>query len=236
MINRNNERITKPSFVPKFSDPDIIKAIVSPDFWRHVFLGEKKAVWLFFMALVNLKMEMFISPLRMCLRYNHGRRTIGVTITLMSMLMMMAFNTDYLIGALATFFPLVAPIVPFFMDGEELGQAVFVEIRSGYLMVFWMGHGLLSSVHLVRVYRGWGEPASPTGRGSSLLYHLVFKYLKMPEHVVQRLVEPLLVGITGYVLVSTGVDFTLGLFLIIAAACLFVQEGLDAVMKFSIAQ
>ena len=233
MINRNTEREVRPSFIPKFSDPDIIKAVLSSDFWRHVFLGERKALWMFAKAIVLLKIEMFSSPLRMYLRYGHGRRTVGAVITLMSATMMMAFNTRHLAGALATFFPLAAPIVPFFMDGEELWYALFTGARSESLLYFWLGHLALSMIHLVRVYRRSGQAISPTGRGSSILYH-VFKHMGISEHMVQLLAEPLLVGLAGYALVRTGADFTFGLFLLIAAACLFSQEGFDAVKRFSI--
>ncbi|MCB0518512.1 MAG: hypothetical protein H6577_10040 [Lewinellaceae bacterium] len=234
MINRNTERVVKPSFLPKFSDADIFKGVVNSEFWGHVFLGEKKALWIVFKGLLSLKIEMFVSPLRMTLRYNHGRRTVGIVIILLSATMMMAFNTQSFLGALSTFVPFAAPIVPFFMSWEEISSSLFTEIRSEALMVFWMAYGALSALHLMLVYLRKDGDAPPAGRGTSWLHRLVFQHFKVAETAVQRVVEPFLVGVVGYLLIGTDTDFTFGLFLIIAAACLFVQEVFDAVMQFSI--
>lgn len=233
MINRNNDiRSAKPSFVPKFSDPDILKAVLNSEFWGHIFLGEKKAAWLFFKALALLKTEMFVSPLRMYLRHGHGRRTVGVTITLLSASMMMAFNSESALGALATFVPFIAPAVPFFMSGKELWDILFVDIRSQYLMYFWTGYVIFSTVHLVRANRGRGT--APAHRGTPFLQSLLSQ---KPDGILQVLLpflEPMIAGGIGYALMASGMDTTFGLFLVIAASCLLFQEAYDAVMKFSI--
>jgi|GEM_PF-4571493 len=232
MIYRLNENASKPSFIPKFSDPDLIKAVINPAFWSQVFLGNQKAIWDLFKGLLLLKIEMFASPLRACLRYGHGRRTVGIGITFLTVTMLMAFNTEHLVGALATFFPLVAPIAPFFMSESEISDALFVDTRSEGLMYFWMAYLSLATAHLIGVYRRKGGAVPTGGRGTSILHTLVFRHIKVSEAVVQRLVEPILVGLTGHTLMHSGMDETFGLFLMIAAACLFAQEGYDAVMKF----
>ena len=234
MINRNYGRDIKPSFVPKFSDPDLIKGILDAEFWRLVFFRDKKVVWLLFKALVSLKLERFMAPLRAVFRYNHGRRTIGVMISLMSALMMIAFNTHYAVGYLTTFFPFMAPAVPFFMTGEEIKDATFLNIRSQFLMIFWMGYLVISSLHLGRLYKGLGNIEAPTKRGKSWLQTLIFRHFKLKETIVQRFIEPFLAGMIGYVLLSTGYDFTFGLFLMIASTCLFIQEIYEAVRQFTI--
>lgn len=236
MINCNRKRVNNPSFVPKFSDPDIIKAVVNSDFWKYLFLGDKKAFWLFFKAIVNLKTEMFISPLKTVLRYGHGRRTIGIMITLLSAFMMMAFNTESVIGALATFFPFVAPAIPFLITGEELKTALFVNIRSVALMYFWLVYLVLSIVHLVWVYQGSDETLPPSIRGIPILHVLLFRYWGISPYAVRQFVEPILAAGIGYILINTDTDFTFGLFLIIAAACLFFQELVEAVKQFSLTQ
>lgn len=233
MINRNNgERTAKPSFVPKFSDPDLLKAILNSDFWQHVFLGEKKAAWLFFKALALLKSEMFASPLRAYLRHGHGRRTVGAAITFLSATMMMAFNSESALGALATFLPFTAPAVPFFLSGGELWDILFVGIRSRYLMFFWMGYLLLSTVHLIRANRDRG--ALPAHRGTPLLQYLLPQGTDGFLRALVPFLEAAITGATGYALLATGADSTFGLFLIIAASCLLFQEVFDAVMQFSI--
>jgi hypothetical protein len=237
MINRNDDRVAKPSFVPKFSDPDIIRAVLNSEIWKHLFLGEKKAAWLFFKAIVLFKMELFISPLRSVLRYGHGRRTTGIIITLMSALMMIAFNTNYVVGYLATFFPLAAPVIPFFMTSDQILAATIADIRSQYLLFFGIVYLVISIIHLVFIYKGGGTTHSiPTRRGTSLLYALLFNHLKLPEYIVQCFIEPILAISIGYVLLSSGTDFTCGLFLIIAGTCLGFQECFDGVSKFAMSR
>jgi len=234
MINRNQNRAIKPSFVPKFSDPDILKNVLNSDIWKHLFLREKKAVWIFLKAIVLLKMEMFISPVRSAFRYGHGKRIMGLFILVMSALMMIAFNTHHLAGYFATFFPLAAPVVPFFMSGEQLINAAFVDIRSVNLMYFWIGYLVVSAIHLTCIYTGFGDThKAPFKRGTSILYVLIFKHIKVSEIVVQRFIEPTIIGGLGYWLCASGVDFTFGLLLIISALCLFIQECYDAVLQFS---
>ncbi len=178
-------------------------------------------------------MEMFISPLKAVLRYAHGKRTTGIIITLMSVLMMIAFNTNNIIGYLATFFPLAAPIMPFLMTGDQIINATFFAIRSEPLLIFWMAYLVISTIHLLCIYKGVGTThLAATKRGTSILYGLLFKHFKLSEYTVEQFIEPLLAISIGYFLISSGVDFTFGLFLIIAGTCLFIQESYDAVSKF----
>lgn len=232
MINRNKDRAAGTSFLPKFSDPDVFRAATSSEFWGHVFLGDRRALWLLTKALLFLKMEMFAAPLRACLRYGHGKRTTGVFITLSACAMMAAFNAEGPIGPLAAFFPVIAPLLPFIMGGAELWEVLFVDVRSRYLMYFWMAHLALSVVHLARAANR--PSTAPAHRGTSLLHVLGLKRLGIGEGSVQLCVEPALVAVLGHALMSTGTDWTFGLFLIIAASCLLLQEVFEAVMKFSI--
>jgi len=159
---------------------------------------------------------------------------MGLFILVMSALMMIAFNTHHLAGYFATFFPLAAPVVPFFMSGEQLVNAGFVDIRSVNLMYFWIGYLVVSAFHLGCIYTSLGDThKAPVKRGTSILYTLLFKYMGVPEYIVQRFIEPIILIGLGYWLCTSGTDFTLGLFLIIGAVCLFVQECYDAVLQFS---
>lgn len=112
-------------------------------------------------------------------------------------------------------------------------NATFVDIRSQYLLYFWVAYIFIASIQLILIYSGVGKAASPTKRGTSLLYSVLLKYLKVPEYIVYRFIEPLLVGATGYVLWVMKVDFTFGIFLIVAAVCLLIQESYDAVLQFA---
>lgn len=234
MINRNRSRVKVPSFIPKFSDPDIFKSVINSDIWRHLFLGENRALWVLFKGLLFLKLEMFISPSKSFLRYNHGKRTMGIFIVIASTIMMVAFNTKNTAGYLATFFPLVAPVLPFFMSKEQILESAFVEIRSETLLYFSIAYVGISLIHLLVIYCKRGIHHLPNKRGTSILFVLIFRFLRVPEYLVQRFIEPMIVAGAGLLFIHHYDDFTLGLFLIIAAACLFFQECYDGVLKFSI--
>lgn len=233
MINRATQQTTTQSFLPKYCDTDILKSLVNSDVWQHIFLGNKQGVWLITKGLFFLKLEMFALPIRNFLRFNHGSRTIGITIIVLSTLMMIAFNTQYMVGYVATFFPFAAPIIPFFMTSDDMIIATFFAVKSNLLLKFWIGFLIVSIIHLIRIYVGWGNFDSPTKRGRSILHTLIFRHIRISEKMVKQFIEPLLVSSIGYYCLSAGVDYTLGLFLMIAAFCLFFQENYEALLNFA---
>ena len=236
MINRNNRRINTPSFVWKWSDEDVIRSVLKTELWRLILMGRPQAMWIMFRAVFNLKVEMFVAPQRAVLRVDHGQRTTGIFITIMSTIMMIGFNSNTIFGIIATALPLGSPILPFIMSGEQITQSTFTHIRSPALMVFWMVYLLISTVHLIRIYRRKKKKirgqCAPMKRGNSWLYIWIFKRLNWPEHIVQRFIEPLLVFTIGYVLTASNADLAFGIFLMIGALCLFFQEVYDGVSRY----
>jgi len=233
MSRRRKNNIHKPSFVPKFSDPDILRSIMQSSIWKSLFMGKKDALWTFLKAIYYLKTEMFISPIRSVLRHSHGRRTMGIFITLMSGLMIIGFNAKTPWGVSANIFPFLAPILPFFMDGEQMKLSAFDSIHSTNLLYFWVGYLVISTLHLWKIYRRKSQNINPSKRGFSWLHGILFKHLKVSEKVVQLIIEPALVTGLGYGLHYYGIDSALGLFLIIAGICIFFQELQDAVIGFT---
>ncbi len=232
MINHTNTRSKNPSFLPKFSDQDIIRGILNSDYWRHLFMGDAKAFWILGKAIISLKTQMFAAPTKAVLRFDFGKRTVGIIITVMTFLMMIAFNTTWLVGYLATMFPLAAPVIPLYMAGSQIHAAVFTDIRSSALLIFWIVYIILAAIHLVRVYKKWGSPHSATSRGSSVLYVLILRRAGMSERNVQLVIEPLLVALIGASLIWFEVDFTFGVFLCCSAFCLFCQEAYQSISEF----
>lgn len=231
MINRNSNRVAVQSFIPKFSDADILRVVIHSDFWRTLFLRQKEAIWMFAKAIFNIKLEMFISPIRMVLHGSHGRRTTGVFIVVMSCLMMIGFNAKTPWGIAANLFPFAAPILPFFMTPAQLTDSTFGEIRSANMMYFWMGYLVISSIHLLVIYKQKVDVIPPTKRGVSWLYLFVFKHIYIPENFVILIIEPILVVAIGYGLHAYSIDSVMGLFLIISGLCLFIQEFYDTIMR-----
>ena len=232
MINRGRHRAEKPSFIPKFSDADLLRSVIQSKIWKALFMSKKEAVWILLKAIYYLKSEMFIAPIRAVFRHSFGYRVTGLFITLMSTLMIIGFNAKTTWGASANLFPFIAPLMPFFMDGEQMHLSAFEAVRSEYLMYFWMGYLGISIVHLCRIYRGNQQRSSAVKRGDSWLYGLVFKHMRLSETQVQLIIEPLIVIGLGYGLIEYSIDKPCGIFMVISGGCLFVQELQDAVMRY----
>lgn len=233
MIHRIAQQASRPHFIPKYADADIIKNVINSDYWKHLFMGDGKASWILIKAIVFFKMEMFIAPLRALLRINHGKRTIGFIIWVMSSLMMMAFNTQHLMGYLATFFPLAAPLMPVLFSAQEIYDALFVSIRSEAILCLWVAYLILAPIHMLRTYKGWGTIEGDTVHGTSLIHLLIGKPLKLSQGVSKIILEPVLIGGIGLYLMASNADFTCGLFLMISAACSAFHEARNAVMQYA---
>lgn len=232
MINRTNTQSKYPGFLPKYSDQDIIRGLLNSEYWRLLFLGDPKSLWVLGKAILGLKTQMFAAPIKAILRFDFGKRTLGIISILLTVLMMIAFNTTWLVGYVATLMPLVSPVIPLYMDGDQIYMAVFVDIRSSALLYFWMVYIVLAVVHLIRIYKGWGKPHSSSSRGRSVLHVLILGRAGMSERNVQLVVEPLLIALIGAGLIWLEADVTFGIFLCLSAFCLFCQEAYQAISEF----
>ena len=233
MINRSQSRVHTPSFIPKFSDPDLLRVVLQSNIWKSMFMRKPEALWTLLKALFYLKSEMFIAPLRAVLRHSFGKRTTGIFITLMSTLMIIGFNANTPWGLAANIFPIIMPILPFFMEGSQITESTFGSIHSVNMVYFWIGYLVIATIHLVRINRVPEAAKSPTRRGSSWLYDLGLKKLGLSEELIQLVLEPILVLSLGWFLWHTQLDTTVGLFLLIGGGCLFFQELQDAVMRYA---
>lgn len=221
--------VKKPSFLPKYSDADIFRNVLSSSIWKDLFLQKREAAFIFVKAMLLLKIEMFALPIRAVLHFNIGYRSTGLITTIMSTLMVCAFNTLHLVGYLATFFPFVAPIIPFLMSPSQLYQAVFIDIRSVYLLAFVAIFLIANLGHLAWIFLNKNKDVFPSSRGTSWLHLLIFDRLNVNESWVTIIVEPVLIGSIGYGILS--IDFTFGLYLLISSICLFAQEFYDGISK-----
>ena len=233
MINRKSVRGKRHNYIPRYSDADILQNVINTELWRLIYLRDSKAAWIVLKAILNLKVEMFAAPLRAVLRINHGKRTIGVVIYLLSLLMLIAFNANYVVSYLCTFLPFLAPLLPFLLSGEQLLDAMFVSIHSRALLFFWILYGVLAPLHMIFTFKGWNTCEGEKVHGTSLIHLLLSKKIKVSQAVSKVVLEPLLVLIGGLVLIIKGLDVSFGVFLIISALCLFGQELRNSILQYT---
>ncbi len=233
MINRPNKRVHRMSFVPKFSDADIVRTIIRSRIWRAFFINKRDAVWELLKGLFYFKSELFISPIKSLLRHSHGHRTMGYIIVIMAMLMMIGFNSKSIWGVLINVFPFAAPLWVGMVDESEYSILIFENIQSQNLLYFWMGTTALSLFHMIKIHLRKEAVVVPTKRGDSWLYQGLFKHMKMSEDRVQILIEPILICGIGAALIHYKVDPVFGLFLAISGVCLFLQEMQDTILRIT---
>ena len=231
MIHRNTKRYHTMTFVPKFSDADIMRTVIRSRIWRAFFINQKDAVWEFLKGLFYFKSELFISPVRSLLRHSHGHRTMGYIITIMSMVMMAGFNSKSIWGVLINVFPFMAPLWVGMVDEDQYSTLIFENIQSQNLLYFWMGTTAVSLFHMIKIHVRKQADVSPIKRGDSWLYQGVFKHTKISEEWVQNLIEPMIICGVGAGLIYFKIDFVFGLFLVISGVCLFIQEMQDTILR-----
>lgn len=232
MINRGHTLIQLPSFLPKFGDQDVVRNVITTDFYRHLYLGENgKAGWLLLKTLMLLKLEIITLPLRVIMRHSIGMRTIGLMICLLSLFMLLGLNAHHPIGLVFSFLPFLAPLSLLVFDSSQIWSLMIHDIRSANLLGLIVLTTLFSVIHLMRAYVGKTN-INPGCRGTSWLHTLVFGRFGISKKLTHRLVEPFIISVIALGLFHFEVDIILGMYLLVSAILLGLQEAYDGLMQF----
>ena len=231
-LTKESNQTAKLRVVPKFGDVAMINQLIHTKIWRQLYTGDIKAWFSVALWLFNIKVEMFASSVRHLLRLFHGRHTTGILTSLWTISMMLAFNSTSEVGIIVTFVPFFIPFVPVFMAGKTMHRLAFIDIHSQAFLVFIAVYSLFSLIHIILIYSEKGEISDHSKRGRSIIHILLNRFLPINEYLVQCIIEPVLIAVTGYLVITILQDHTFGVFLCLGAASLFLQEMLDGTFQY----
>ena len=174
---------------------------------------------------------MFALPARSVLRYNHGRNTTGLIMSIWSIAMMLAFNAAHILGPGLTFIPFISPVLIFIWPELVLNYVV-VQYRSPFLLGLCALFLITQIVHIIRQKRSDIHRTDQNKRGESLINLALPKSRKVNEYWLQCIGEPLLLIIIGYAVFASTGDLTFFAdFMSLSALSIFMQETADGLFR-----
>src|SRR5690606_38168878 len=115
---------------PLYGDGEILLKISQSVFWKELFKKNGKAGSMLVNELLKFKWAMLCFATTALFRYRYGNRTVGVLLSVCSILMLIAVNSNYLFWIAKPFFPFTAPFFIPFTDQHFWQELIFEDIHS----------------------------------------------------------------------------------------------------------
>ncbi|MBL7681771.1 MAG: hypothetical protein JNK00_00305 [Flavipsychrobacter sp.] len=212
---------------PLYGDGEILLSLAQSKFWSSLMNKNEKSWLILVRELFRIKFAILAFLTGAIFRYGYGSRTIGFILSILSTLMLIGYNSTYLFWVAKPFFPFTAAFFIPFVDLKFWQELVVTDIHSTGLFYYTCLFAAVSLFHSLSIYLGFGNSNDPTKRGNSIIYMLFFRYTRVPEYLVQGIMEPVIIGITALLCWHILDDKHFSIFLIISGSSLFMQETLD---------
>lgn len=232
MKTKASNHIIKLRVNPIFGDLGMVVQFIKSGIVRNLWRGESKAFWSSFLWLLKAKIELVAMLSRSIFRYNHGRHTTGVFMSIWAITMVMAFNQGDAFGYVLSFVPFGTPLLLINVSWLQFQDIVWYEASSQFVSI-WLGiFTVLQVIHVVRIYLEIGNTDDHMKRGTSWLYSGILKTKYLSEIKIQCLVEPVLTVLFGYVVWCFTGDIIFVVLTSASAICLFLQEFSDVAYRY----
>lgn len=229
MISTKSDQKIKLRFVKKYGDADIILGFYTTEFWQRLLKRDPLWAWSLFRDFLRFITAVSAFAVGSLLRYRHGSKTTGIIMSTATTLWLMTLNSALLPYLIKPFCFWGSPIL-FLLSDYSWQGAMIQQTLSSPLLGFTVLHIAFSLAHIVMIYMGMGHTDS-NQRGCSWLGLILSKHTtRISEQDIQMIVEPLLIGLCGYISWSNN-DLVFAGFLWSAAFSTFLQEYLDYAWK-----
>lgn len=232
MLIKKSNQTAKIRITPSFGDLSLFVQLMQSNIWRQLYMGDRKALWNIALWVISSKIDMFAQPLRAILRYDFGRHTTGVLMSVWALVLIIAFNVTHIVGWFFVFLPFGGPATVFLVPLETLISLVFIDIHSKPLMVLAIAFSIFQGTHLVRIYLERGNTTDHKKRGQSWIVMLLKSKLKINEVMFQCYLEPIIGLAIGYVVMMIFGDQVFFIYMFASSICLFIQEFSDVAYRY----
>ena len=213
---------------PLYSDATIVMGIWRSEQWQRLFIERKKAVSTVLLEILKFLREVSILPVRIWFRYSPGRKTTGWMVYLISLGVLIGYNSTYML-------PPIAPLGLFFFGGvagfggsEAAYDFVFTNTRSEFLEIFTLAFAVRGLLQLVGMqWLGWRNDEDYTKRGHSLYRLITGSRFARHEPFVQRVIEPLICVGATYWMYLNSLPISVVVFFALASLAFIWQELMD---------
>ncbi|MFY0689077.1 MAG: hypothetical protein JXQ90_18040 [Cyclobacteriaceae bacterium] len=209
----------KPKKARLVSDWAILQGFMHSKIWAVLFVKPNLAFGRLIFQYLQANNSLLAYGHTSVTRNNHGSMAGGGIIQMLGVCCLV-FSLNSTLISWKVFSPLLAwfflPVLPFFKTADELFNLACVQVESEALLVYLGVFFLTSMMHLGRSWLGFsGDKVTSRGVGYSylLMDRLLGRYMQVNEFAVY-LMESLLIGTIGVLLMVKDVDFYLGAWLV----------------------
>jgi len=204
----------------RLGDLSLLYGIKHSPVWKLLFFNLGKGLWIIFTQGAQSISVVYAYLYTAVIRCQHGILVNGIVLTFIGVGFILAFNSPLVWTALSPLAAFVVPILPFIKDRDTLYAWGMVDVHSRALLIYAGVFTLLSLLHTLLSWMGYGHP-NATQRGISYLYllmnYLLSKYTKVSLFFV-HFVEALSVVSVGVYLWVKAIDPYFGGFLVVIAS------------------
>lgn len=222
----NTSKIETTSIAPLYGDAEILLNLSTTMFWADVFSKNKPVRITIVKEAMRLNVAMLSWSTRVFFRYRHGSRTAGLILSTLTAMLMIGLNSKGVFWIFKPFYTYASPVLFFTNNKNDWMETVTGNVHSHAMIYFIAGFALLSFLHTICIYCGFGNKYSASKRGSSWLYRYIFSRTRVSEYHVQAIIEPALIVLAALALYGYG-DRLLAFFLMASALCTFLMEVKD---------
>ncbi|MBO6516058.1 MAG: hypothetical protein JJ975_05870 [Bacteroidia bacterium] len=212
----------------KYGDAEIILNLFSTQFWKDLFLNKNHIAWVLIAEFVHLNRYMLALSLGTIFRYKFGGRTNGFIISIMTLFMLISWNSAAVVWPVKPFMEFGMIFLPAFLDLAELKNILWYQVHSVPMRTFTLVYAAMCLFHAGAIAFGYGDKSDRTKRGNSFLYEFVFKRTSVGEFAVQGVIEPIIASLAGWYFFSQG-DLVFSTYLWAASFC----QGLIHTMDYA---
>lgn len=232
MIHKSSNPSKKLRLVPHYGDVAIFFNIVKSDMWKKLFKSQPISWSKLFIWILKAKAELFALPSRALFRYNHGKNTTGIFMTVWCTTMLASMNADHWLSYVIGIVPFISIIFAIALPSEVFLSYLTDQVRSEALMVYIFLSFIAQVTHIVRLYSGKGKADDAAKRGSSWLMKLTKDQNDTDEFYIQTLAEPSLLVAVAYLVYSASGDLTFLIVMSFSALSIAGQEVIDGLYRY----
>lgn len=213
--------------MPTYGDDALVMKLYKTKFWKTIFTNPRDAVVMFVVEFWKLAREMAITPVRSFFRVKPGRHSTGWILYILTMGMLLAYNSQWLVPFLSPLSILLVALVPVVSDEITLRAFLFEDTRSEFMEWFVMAYALRGLIQVIGLtWLGWYKKGHPNKRGDSLIYLVLRRVIRASEGFIQATIEPLMVMGLAWLLYANGTSPIVWGYFAMAGLLFFSQEQL----------
>ncbi len=210
-----------------FGDLEIFHGAYNSKIWMMLIFKTDMALLEILKTYFRFSTAILAYSVNAFFRYRFGVATTGIVMSIMSLSLMLSFNSKLVWIAFKPLIIFINPFLPFLKDKDELYKLIAIDIHSQNLLIFTVFFTVLTLIHTGMIYFKKGNN-NLSKRGKSWLYTGLSKFILVNEYFICGVVEPAITISVGLGIWKWGEDIWFGVYLCLAGLAVATQQLIDA--------